>query len=50
MFRATLSALLALWWRQPEPVKSTTPNHSRISGTRAAQRAADKQRRKRGRK
>lgn len=49
MLRATLSALLALWWRQPGPVKST-PNHSRISGTRAAQRAALKQRRKRGRK
>jgi hypothetical protein len=49
MFRATLSALLAMWWRQPEPVKST-PNHSRASGTRAAQRAAEKQRRRRGRK
>lgn len=49
MFRATLSALLAMWWRQPERIQST-PNHSRISGTRAAQRAANKQRRKRGRK
>ena len=49
MFRATISALLALWWRRPEPVKSA-PNHSRNSGTRAAQRAAAKQRRKRGRK
>lgn len=49
MFRATLSALLALWWHQPERIQST-PNHSRTSGTLAAKRAAIKQRRKRGRK
>lgn len=49
VIRATLSALLTMWLRQPERVQST-PNHSRITGTLAAKRAAIKQRRKRGRK
>lgn len=45
----TLRAMLAMWIRQPERIKST-PNHSRTTGTKAAQRAAERQRRKRGRK
>lgn len=50
VFSAFISALLAMSWRhKPKPVEST-PNHRRTTGTRAAQRAAEKQRRKRGRK
>lgn len=44
-----IRALLAMWLRQPERIQST-PNHRRTTGTMAAKRAAEKQRRKRGRK